>query len=55
MNISVSPFLAFAAGLSSLVSPCVLPLVPAYVGYLGSHAAAATINPDRSGDFSPRR
>ena len=27
--------IAFLAGLLSFVSPCVLPLVPAYVGYLG--------------------
>jgi len=45
MNISVSPFLAFAAGLFSFVSPCVLPLVPAYVGYLGSHAAPPLSTP----------
>jgi len=30
----VSIFLAFAAGLLSCLSPCVLPLVPAYLGYL---------------------
>jgi cytochrome c-type biogenesis protein len=30
--------LAFLAGLLSFVSPCVLPLVPAYVGYLGGTA-----------------
>lgn len=28
--------LAFIAGLISFISPCVLPLVPAYVGYMGS-------------------
>jgi cytochrome c-type biogenesis protein len=38
MSMSVSPLLAFAAGLLSFVSPCVLPLVPAYVGYLGGQA-----------------
>src|SRR5262245_2424099 len=27
--------LAFLAGLVSFVSPCVLPLVPAYIGYMG--------------------
>ncbi len=27
--------LAFAAGLISFISPCVLPLVPAYIGYMG--------------------
>ena len=49
----VSLFVAFAAGLLSCASPCVLPLVPAYLGYLtgasspavsayGPGAAAAT-------------
>ncbi len=38
--------LAFIAGLVSFVSPCVLPLVPAYVGYMGGQVttqAAASI------------
>ncbi|MCI0710414.1 MAG: redoxin domain-containing protein [Chloroflexi bacterium] len=30
--------LAFLAGLVSFISPCVLPLVPAYVGYMGGRA-----------------
>lgn len=30
-----SLLIAFAAGLLSFVSPCVLPLIPAYIGYLG--------------------
>ena len=30
----VSLLIAFAAGLLSVASPCVLPLVPAYLGYL---------------------
>ncbi len=29
--------LAFIAGLVSFISPCVLPLVPAYIGYMGGH------------------
>ncbi|MFC2031019.1 cytochrome c biogenesis CcdA family protein [Chloroflexota bacterium] len=33
--------LAFLAGLLSFVSPCVLPLVPAYIGYLGGTAVIA--------------
>jgi cytochrome c-type biogenesis protein len=33
-------FVAVIAGLLSFLSPCVLPLVPAYVGYLSGHAAA---------------
>jgi cytochrome c-type biogenesis protein len=35
-NLTLS--LAFVAGLLSFVSPCVLPLVPAYMGYLGGTA-----------------
>src|SRR5262245_60092711 len=35
---SVTPALALLAGLVSFISPCVLPLVPAYVAYLGSRA-----------------
>lgn len=32
--------IAFAAGLLSFLSPCVLPLVPAYLGYLGGFAVS---------------
>ena len=35
-NLSIG--LAFMAGLVSFISPCVLPLVPAYVGYMGGRA-----------------
>lgn len=35
MSIDVSFALAAAGGFLSFVSPCVLPLVPAYLGYLG--------------------
>lgn len=35
----VSITTAFLAGLASFLSPCVLPLVPAYVGYLGGRTA----------------
>lgn len=35
---SVTLPLAFLAGLLSFASPCVLPLVPAYIGYLGGTA-----------------
>jgi cytochrome c-type biogenesis protein len=34
----ISPSIAFLAGLVSFISPCVLPLVPAYLAYLGSRA-----------------
>ena len=35
---SLNPAIAFLAGLASFVSPCVLPLVPAYLAYLGARA-----------------
>ncbi|MEP6470205.1 MAG: cytochrome c biogenesis protein CcdA [Chloroflexota bacterium] len=38
----VSLALAFAAGLLSFVSPCVLALVPVYLAFLGESAAVAT-------------
>jgi len=37
----ISLLTALGAGLLSFVSPCVLPLVPAYLGYLGGQAASA--------------
>ncbi|TMB79945.1 MAG: cytochrome c biogenesis protein CcdA [Chloroflexi bacterium] len=37
----LNPAIAFLAGLASFVSPCVLPLVPAYLAYLGSTPARA--------------
>jgi cytochrome c-type biogenesis protein len=39
--ISLNPAIAFLAGLASFVSPCVLPLVPAYLAYLGARRAGA--------------
>ena len=33
-NEAVGPLVAFAAGLLSFLSPCVLPLVPSYLGFL---------------------
>lgn len=35
---------AFAAGVVSFVSPCVLPLVPGYVSYIAGHSADRTKN-----------
>jgi cytochrome c-type biogenesis protein len=37
----LNPLIAFLAGLASFVSPCVLPLVPAYLAYLGARRAGA--------------
>jgi cytochrome c-type biogenesis protein len=38
MNVSIG--IAFLAGLASFLSPCVLPLVPAYIGYLSGRSIA---------------
>ncbi|WKZ42286.1 MAG: cytochrome c biogenesis protein CcdA [Anaerolineales bacterium] len=35
-------FTAIIAGLLSFLSPCVLPLVPAYLGYLSGHTIQST-------------
>jgi cytochrome c biogenesis protein CcdA/peroxiredoxin len=40
----VSIGLAFLAGFISFVSPCVLPLVPAYISYMGGRATTAATN-----------
>ncbi len=42
-----SYLIAIAAGLLSFLSPCVLPLVPAYLGYLSGHAVSGV--PAQSG------
>ncbi len=39
--------LAFAAGLLSFVSPCVLPLVPVYLGYLSGSSLSTDMPPSR--------
>ncbi len=44
----VSVLLAFAAGLLSVASPCVLPLVPAYLGYLTGASLETTGTPTQS-------
>ncbi len=46
---NISMGLAFIAGVASFLSPCVLALVPAYVGYLGGRAVggAGTANNNR--------
>ena len=41
MLTGLNPAIAFLAGLASFVSPCVLPLVPAYLAYLGARRAGA--------------
>src|SRR3990172_11840763 len=40
------PLIAFLAGLVSVVSPCVLPMVPAYIGHL-----TGAVGPDASGSL----
>src|SRR3989440_9988730 len=40
---SLNPAIAFLAGLVSFISPCVLPLVPAYLAYLGARAGQPVV------------
>src|SRR3989442_5531594 len=46
----LNPAIAFLAGLASFVSPCVLPLVPAYLAYLGARATAVPITSPLAGE-----
>jgi cytochrome c-type biogenesis protein len=41
MQTNVTIGIAFFAGLASFLSPCVFPLVPAYIGYLSGRSVAA--------------
>lgn len=41
MDTNITLGLAFLAGLASFLSPCVLSLVPAYIGYLGGRTAGS--------------
>ena len=43
-DFNISTGLAFLAGLASFLSPCVLSLVPVYVGYLGGRAVGGESN-----------
>lgn len=45
-----APVLAFAAGVVSFASPCVLPLVPGYVGFVLGQGPGAQAGPEPSGD-----
>ncbi|NDJ77522.1 MAG: redoxin domain-containing protein [Chloroflexi bacterium] len=50
--------LAFVAGLVSFISPCVLPLVPAYVGYMGgrvTNTVASSVRSEVEGAANQRR
>ncbi|MGB9593689.1 MAG: cytochrome c biogenesis CcdA family protein [Anaerolineae bacterium] len=46
---NVSLALAFAGGFLSFASPCVLPLVPAYLGYLGGGTVAGLVADRKAG------
>jgi len=49
--IQVNVGLAFIAGLASFLAPCVLPLVPAYLGYLSGYAVTKSDAPTLSERF----
>lgn len=44
---SITYPLAFGAGLLSFISPCVLPLVPVYLGYLSGNSLTGNAPPNR--------
>ncbi len=46
---NVSLALAFVGGLLSFASPCVLPLVPAYLGYLGGGTVSGMVDDKKAG------
>ena len=50
----ISPPIAVLAGLVSFVSPCVLPLVPAYLAYLGARAGQPVAVTGGNGAISAR-
>jgi cytochrome c-type biogenesis protein len=52
MNGEISVFLVFFAGLLSFLSPCVLPLIPSYLGILGGVGLAENRKPVSSGEDS---
>ncbi|MCD4687618.1 MAG: redoxin domain-containing protein, partial [Anaerolineae bacterium] len=54
MSGDVTIGLAFIAGLISFISPCVLPLVPAYVGYMGGRMTQQVTDDTRSSDLRKR-
>lgn len=47
MSTQISLAAAFVAGLVSFVSPCVLPLIPAYVSFMTGMSLAELTSPDR--------
>ncbi|MDO8915607.1 MAG: cytochrome c biogenesis protein CcdA [Coriobacteriia bacterium] len=47
MSASITLAAAFAAGLVSFLSPCVLPLIPAYVSFMTGMSLAELTSPDR--------
>ena len=50
----ISPPIAVLAGLVSFVSPCVLPLVPAYLAYLGARAGQPVMVAELPADLVQR-
>ncbi|MCL4297668.1 MAG: cytochrome c biogenesis protein CcdA [Anaerolineae bacterium] len=49
---NITVFAAFIAGLLSFISPCVLPLIPVYLGYLSGSTLSADEAPPRSYVFA---
>ena len=54
LSTAVTIPIAFLAGLLSFLSPCVLPLIPAYIGYLSGTAVADRVQAAPPADASAR-
>ncbi|MDR2019958.1 MAG: cytochrome c biogenesis CcdA family protein [Treponema sp.] len=55
MNDNVSIFLAFTAGLLSFFSPCVLPLIPSWLCFLGGTSLETAEKPETAGSAGGSR
>ena len=53
--VDITVGIAFIAGLVSFISPCVLPLVPAYIGYMGGQVTTQVAATAGSGAVVARR
>lgn len=51
MNVDVSILTGFLAGLASFITPCVLPMVPAYLMYLTGYTSVDDLSKDRLKTF----
>lgn len=49
--LDINLFVAFIAGLASFLAPCVIPLVPAFIGYISGVSVSDLTNPEGSSKY----